>query len=47
MNREPWQATVHGVAKELDTTWYLNNNNNKINGERSCVHQPEDLMTLR
>ena len=21
-----WQATVHGVAKELDMTWRLNNN---------------------
>ena len=21
-----WQATVHGVAKELDTTYQLNNN---------------------
>ena len=22
-----WQATVHGVAKELDITWWPNNNN--------------------
>ena len=28
MDREAWWATVHGVAKELDTTWWLNNNNN-------------------
>ena len=26
MNREAWQATVHGVGKELDTTSRLNNN---------------------
>ena len=26
MNREAWQATVHGVGKEVDTTSRLNNN---------------------
>ena len=26
MDREAWQATVHGAAKELDTTEQLNNN---------------------
>ena len=26
MNRRPWDATVHGVAKELDTTQQLNTN---------------------
>ena len=26
MDRRAWQATVHGVAKELDTTYQLNNN---------------------
>ena len=25
MDRGTWQATVHGVAKELDTTWRLKN----------------------
>ena len=30
MDRGAWQATVHGVAKESDTTYRLNNNNNKI-----------------
>ena len=27
MDGEAWQATVHGVAKESDTTYQLNNNN--------------------
>ena len=27
MDREAWQATVHGVTEELDMTQYLNNNN--------------------
>ena len=30
MDRGAWQATVHGVAKELDTTEGLNNNGNVI-----------------
>ena len=28
MDRGAWWATVHRVAKESDTTWRLNNNNN-------------------
>ena len=32
MDRGAWQATVHEVAKESDTTEQLNNNNNKYNG---------------
>ena len=28
MDRGAWQATVHGVTKESDTTEQLNNNNN-------------------
>ena len=28
MDRGAWRATVHGVAKELDTTEQLNKNNN-------------------
>ena len=31
MDIEGWPATVHGVAKELDTTEQLNNNNNLLN----------------
>ena len=30
IDRGAWQATVHGVAKESDTTQQLNNNNNHI-----------------
>ena len=30
MDRGPWRASVHGVAKELDTTEQLNNNNRCI-----------------
>ena len=30
MDRGALRATVHGVAKELDMTWWLNNNHNKI-----------------
>ena len=32
MDREAWQATVHGVAKEMDTTQQLSNSSNK------CIH---------
>ena len=28
MDKGAWWATVHGVAKESDKTWQLNNNNN-------------------
>ena len=27
MDRRAWQATVHGITKEPDTTWQLNSNN--------------------
>ena len=30
MNREAWQASVHGVTKESDTTKLLNNNNKSM-----------------
>ena len=30
MDRGSWQATVHGVTKESDTTEQLNNNENSI-----------------
>ena len=30
MVRGAWEATVHGVAKELDMTEQLNNNNNNL-----------------
>ena len=28
-DRGAWRATVHEITKEFDTTWQLNNNNNK------------------
>ena len=28
--RRPWQATVHGVAKDSDTSWRLNSHNKTI-----------------
>ena len=40
MDRGAWWATVHGIAKELDMTEQLNNNNNIFNhnGTRiACV----------
>ena len=30
MDRKVWWVTVHGVAKESDRTWRLNNNNSLI-----------------
>ena len=30
MDRGAWQATVHGVTKELDMTWQLNNSKEKL-----------------
>ena len=30
MDRGAWQATVHGVAKELDTTEQLNHTNDSV-----------------
>ena len=32
MDRGAWWATVHGVTKESDTTWQLNNNDSGIPG---------------
>ena len=30
MDKGAWQATVHGVTKESDVTWRLNNKNNSL-----------------
>ena len=30
MDKEVWQATVHGAAEESDMTYQLNNNSNKL-----------------
>ena len=35
MDRGAWQATLHGVAKALDTTERLNNNNKDVRPEPS------------
>ena len=35
MDRVDWQDRVHGIAKELDTTERLNNNNNKYQNNES------------
>ena len=37
LNRGAWWATVHGVAKDLDTTWWLNNNNSKTSMSLFCL----------
>ena len=37
MDRGAWQAIVHGVAKEPDTTKWLNNKK-QIRGSRNCRH---------
>ena len=34
-----WQAAVHGVAKELDTTWWLNTNEEEYYGYPSSEKQ--------
>ena len=31
-----WQATVHGVAKESDTTWQLKQNNGECKNYNAC-----------
>ena len=40
MDRGAWQATVHRIAKELDMTWRLNNNN------ASAIFKNRDLVVL-
>ena len=32
MDRGAWRATNHGVAKESDTTYQVNNNNDRMEG---------------
>ena len=38
MNRGAWRATVHGVAKESDTTATNNNKTVMVYRERCCSH---------
>ena len=37
MDRRTWPGTVHGVAKEWDTTEHLNNKCVKVGGEESLL----------
>ena len=39
MDRGVWQATIHGVKKELDMTSWLNNSNNNLDSQFSSVAQ--------
>ena len=39
MDRGNWQTTVHGVAKESDTTYQLNNNINRESTLKLYTHQ--------
>ena len=43
MDREAWQATVHGVAKESNKTWQLNNTNNKFTKYIKVTHPVLEL----
>ena len=50
MDRGAWQATIHGNAKELDTTEQLNNTNNVHFSSvqalsRVRLHDPMDHST--
>ena len=42
MNREVWWATVHGVAKELDTTEQLNDKQK----QKSWFLPPLDFLVM-
>ena len=37
MDRGVWRAVVHGVAKELDTTYWLNNINQQNSNINTCL----------
>ena len=44
-----WQATVHGVAKESDTTYQLNNNHSYTKGPGAtpyCVWQMVGMVAV-
>ena len=43
MDREAWQATVHGVAKESDMTEQLNNNSKS--GNPGLIITPDPLRS--
>ena len=46
INRGAWQATVHRVAKESDTTRLLNNNNNNMYPDMSSMEMPKHCSHL-
>ena len=47
MDKGTWWAAVHGVAKELDMTWQLNNNDNMdCSPPSSLVHGIFQSRTL-
>ena len=54
MDRGAWRATVHGVAKELNITQWINNNNATDNntlgcdgdGRTDCIRQADDFEAL-
>ena len=46
-DREAWQTTVCGVAKELDMTWQLNNtyrNNSQCQKPQEAVRERREIM---
>ena len=45
-DRDAWSATVHGVTKNSDTTWWMNNNNVFNIPSTVQVSCPERKMTL-
>ena len=45
-DRDAWSATVHGVTKNSDTTWWMNNNNVFNIPSTVQVSGPERKMTL-
>ena len=44
---EPSWATVHGVAKELDTTERLNNNSSALVSFATSLHRVNDICLIR
>ena len=47
MDRGASWATVHGVAKELDTTERLNNNSSALVSFATSLHRVNDICLIR